>query len=96
MTVISPLMTTQVPRHTEAMSEKPDLRAAAEAFEAVFLEQLIREGRDSGFGPSLLSSKEGDTFRQMLDAEQAKAGAGRVNLGIADALYAQLSPSVKE
>lgn len=76
-------------------SPKQELRAAAEAFEAMFLEQTLREGRESGFGPSLLDSSEGDTFRQMLDAEQAKEASGQLDLGIADALFQQLSPVLK-
>ena len=72
-----------------------DLRAAAEAFEAMFLQEIIEQGREGGLGPPLLSSEAGKTFRGMLDAEQASAAAHRVNLGIADALVNQLAPALK-
>jgi len=94
---ISGLNPAQVPAASSdsiKTSGQESLHAAAEAFEALFLQQMIQKGREGGLGPSLLSSEAEDKFSSMLDAEQASGAAGQLNLGIADALVKQLSPAL--
>lgn len=69
----------------------PGLRKAAEAFEAVFMRQLIGSMRASSLGDDILGSDASDQFRDMADARTAEGMAQTGALGIADMMIAQLS-----
>ncbi|WP_420023878.1 rod-binding protein [Cereibacter azotoformans] len=76
-------------------SGSADLRQAAEGFESLFLNQLLKSGRAGLPGDDLLGSAGVDTARDMLDMELARSSAGRAGLGIADAIERQFAPLVK-
>jgi len=69
---------------------RQQLVEAAQAFEAVFLRQMIGSMRQATLGDDLLGSSATDQFREMQDAkladQMAKAGGG---MGIAEMLIAQ-------
>ena len=71
-------------------AEKPaDLRAAAEQFEALFIQQLLKQARSAKLADDILGSEAGDTYTEMLDKERAKQLSKQINLGISEALVAQ-------
>jgi peptidoglycan hydrolase FlgJ len=65
------------------------LRAAAEAFEAVFLRQVIGSMRQAKLGDDLFGSAATDQFRDMADARLADNMADQGSFGIADLLLQQ-------
>ena len=66
-----------------------DLKAAAEQFEALFVQQLLKQARSAKLADDILGSEAGDTYLAMLDQERAKQLSAQMNLGIADALIYQ-------
>ena len=72
-----------------------DLRAAAEQFEALFIQQLLKQARSAKLADDILGSEASDTYNEMLDQERAKQLSAQMNLGIAEALVLQFSARVK-
>lgn len=72
-----------------ASEKKAELKAAAEAFEAVFMRQMIGSMRQAGFGDPLLGSSATDQFQEMQDARLADSMAEQNAFGIAEMLLAQ-------
>lgn len=66
-----------------------ELRDVAEQFEALFIHQILKQGRSAKLAEDLLGSEATDTYKNMLDQERANKLAKTVNLGIAEALIAQ-------
>ena len=66
-----------------------DLKAAAEQFEALFVQQLLKQARSAKLADDILGSEAGDTYLEMLDQERAKQLSAQMNLGIAEALIYQ-------
>ena len=72
------------------VNNKPtDLRAAAEQFEALFIQQLLKQARSAKLADDILGSEAGDTYNEMLAQERAKQLSTQIDLGIADALVKQ-------
>ena len=67
-----------------------DLREAAEQFEAIFLNEFMKQARKAKLAEDILGSDAQDTYLDMMDRELSTQLAGRVNLGIAEALVRQL------
>ena len=67
-----------------------DLREAAEQFEAIFLNEFIKQARKAKLAEDLFASSAKSTYQDMMDQELSKNLSGRVNLGIAEALVRQL------
>ena len=74
-----------------ASPPSPELKAAAEKFEAIFLRQMLGAARSAKLANDLLGSSEGDQFREMRDADLADRMASGGGIGIAAAVVAQLS-----
>ena len=72
-----------------------DLQAVAEQFEALFIQQLLKQARSAKLADDILGSEAGDTYIEMLDQERAKQLSAQMNLGIAEALVLQFSARVK-
>ena len=66
-----------------------DLKAAAEQFEALFIQQLLKQARSAKLADDTLGSEAGDTYLEMLDQERAKQLSAQMDLGIAEALIYQ-------
>ena len=73
-----------------------NLEALAEEFESMFINQMMKNARDSKLSESLFSSDEEDNFGSMLDQERSRSLALSLDLGIADALVRQFDKSNKE
>ena len=84
-----------VTRPTEKLSAKDELREVAEKFEAIFLNEFMKQARQTKLADDIFGSSAKTTYEQMLDREYADQLSGKINLGIADALVEQLSKRVK-
>ena len=73
-----------------------NLEALAEEFESMFINQMLKNARDSKLSESLFASDEEDNFGSMLDQERSRSLALNLDLGIADALVRQFDKSNKE
>ena len=67
------------------------LHSVADQFEAIFLETLLRQARESKLSDGLFDSKADDNFEQMFDQELANSSSKLVDIGIADAIVRQMS-----
>ena len=72
------------------LDRNADLREAAEQFEAIFLNEFIKQARKAKLAEDIFGSEAQDTYQDMMDRELSSQLAGRVNLGIAEALVRQL------
>jgi flagellar protein FlgJ len=86
-------LTTVSPKLTAALMQKhqvsSDLRDVAEQFEALFIQQILKQGRSAKLAEDILGGEAVDTYTSMLDQERAKQLSKTVNLGIAEALVSQ-------
>ena len=74
-----------------AAERQAQLRDAAEAFEAIFLRQMIGAMRSASLATDELAGASSAPFRDMMDARIADDMSGSAGLGIADMLLAQFS-----
>ena len=72
------------------LDRNADIREAAEQFEAIFLNEFIKQARKAKLAEDIFGSEAQDTYQDMMDRELSSQLAGRVNLGIAEALVRQL------
>lgn len=82
----APLVRTSVP----TPARDPELRKAAEAFEAVILRQMLATMRKAKLGDDIMGSGATDNFREMADARLADNIAGLRQFGIANLVEKQL------
>mgnify|MGYP000058661382 FL=1 len=82
------------PELVQRQSAPEDLRAAAEQFEAIFIQTLLKQARQSKLADDILGSSAGDNYIEMLEQERAKSMAQNMNLGIAEALVKQFGLGV--
>ena len=88
--IIQAARTTAENATLKPLDRNADLREAAEQFEAIFLNEFIKQARKAKLADDLLGSDAQDTYQDMMDRELSTQLAGRVNLGIAEALVRQL------
>ena len=70
--------------------KREQLKAAARAFEAVFLRQMIGSMRQASLGDEILGGgRAGEQFRDMSDAKLADNMAAQGSFGIAELLLKQ-------
>ena len=83
------------PSSSKALNANSDtidsLQNVADQFEAIFLETLLRQARESKLSDGLFDSKADDNFEQMFDQELANSSSKLVDIGIADAIVRQMS-----
>ncbi|HTU13320.1 MAG TPA: rod-binding protein [Allosphingosinicella sp.] len=72
-----------------AAQRRQELRQAAQAFEAVFIRQLIGSMRNAKLGEDMFGSQATEQFRDMADARLADSMSQQGTFGIADMLAAQ-------
>ncbi|WOE74746.1 rod-binding protein [Parasphingorhabdus sp. SCSIO 66989] len=77
----------------KAKDDDAALRQAAEAFEAVFLRQMIGSMRSASLGEDLLGNDASEQFRDMADARLADSMAEQQSFGIAELLLKQFGQS---
>ena len=91
LAAISPKMSASL---AQIDNRPADLQAVAEQFEALFIQQLLKQARSAKLADDILGSEAGDTYIEMLDQERAKQLSAQMNLGIAEALVLQFSARV--
>ena len=83
------------PSNSKALNANSDtvdgLQNVADQFEAIFLEALLRQARESKLSNGLFDSTADDNFEQMFDQELANSSSKLVDIGIADAIVRQMS-----
>ena len=72
-------------------SKGDDLKLVADQFEAIFLEMLLKQARDSKLSEGLFENKADDNFVQLFDRELAKSSSEKVDIGIAEAIINQMA-----
>jgi flagellar protein FlgJ len=76
--------------------ERPsDLLAAAEQFEALFIQQLLKQARSAKLADDVFANEASETYFGMLDQERANQLSKTMDLGIAEALVGQFSGNSK-
>ncbi|QOR39225.1 flagellar assembly peptidoglycan hydrolase FlgJ [Billgrantia diversa] len=76
-------------KHTARQDSAAGLRGAAQQFEALFLQMMLKSMRDTIPSGGLLEGQQGEFYQSMLDQQWAQTMAGR-GVGLADHLVAQL------
>ena len=87
--IIETARTTAENASLKSIDRNTDLQEAAEQFEAIFLNEFIKQARKAKLAEDILGSDAQDTYQDMMDRELSTQLAGRVNLGIAEALVRQ-------
>lgn len=77
----------------QATAHQAKLKSAAQAFEAVFLRQMIGSMRQAGPGDGMLDNDASNQFRDMADSKLADSMAQKGVLGIAEMLLKQVNPA---
>lgn len=68
------------------------LRPVAEQFEALFLQQILKQSRETKLDDGWLEGGQSDTFRSMHDEQLAQSLSAKGGLGLADTIVKQLTP----
>jgi peptidoglycan hydrolase FlgJ len=76
---------------SKTASPNPELRKAAQGFEAVFLREIIGAMRKGKLADEMFGSGATDNFREMADARTAEAMAKMGQFGIAAMVEKQLN-----
>lgn len=99
MTTIAPSSVSTGPTATPLSAPTAgtsELRAAAEAFEAIFLRQLLASARAADFGGEDLFGGPGlEQFEAMRDEHFAEIASSQSMFGLADAIERQLGAFVQ-
>ena len=76
----------------KADADKAKLKSAAQAFEAVFLRQMIGSMRKASLGDGMFDNEGTEQFQDMADSKTADAMSQKGVLHLADMLVKQLGP----
>jgi flagellar protein FlgJ len=80
---------------TKGVSDDTKLREAANDFEAIFIQQMLKTMRKTSFESDLLPKSEGEkVFQSLLDEQYALLSAKSASLGLGEMIYQQLKPKV--
>ena len=80
---------TPAPAGDASAQRRQELRQAAQAFEAVFIRQLIGSMRNARLAEDMFGSQATEQFRDMADARLADSMSRQGTFGIAELLTAQ-------
>ena len=81
----------QMTKRASLNNSSEELQAVADQFEAIFLEMLLKQARDSKLSDALFENNADDNFVQLFDRELAKSSSEKVDIGIAQAIINQMS-----
>ena len=80
---------------TNGVSDDDKLREAANDFEAIFIQQMLKTMRKTSFESDLLPKSEGEkVFQSLLDEQYALLSSKSGSLGLSEMIYQQLKPKV--
>lgn len=74
--------------------ERAALRPVAEQFEALFLQQVLKEARKVSFDEGFLDGKDADFFKDWHDKQLSQDLSAKGSLGFADKIVEQLAPQL--
>lgn len=77
-------------------ARQAELRRAAEGFEELFLNELLKAAHSAHLAEDVLGGSGVDQAQSMFDAEVARASSGRTGFGLADAVERQFSPYLRQ
>ena len=76
---------------TKDISNDKNLRDAANDFEAIFVQQMLKTMRETSLESNFIPKSEGEKyFRSMLDEHYSKIAAKSGSLGLGEMIYKQL------
>ena len=78
-------------KDVSASGSNAELKAVADQFEAIFLEMLLKQARESKLSDGLFENNADDNFVQLFDQELAKSSSEKVDIGIAEAIIHQMA-----
>jgi len=81
----------QLEKGAKRSEVNPELKAVADQFEAIFLEMLLKQARDSKLSDGLFENKQDDNFVKLFDQELAKSSSEKVDIGIAESIIKQMA-----
>ena len=82
---------------TKGVSDDAKLRDAANDFEAIFINQMLKTMRKTSFESDLLPKSEGEkVFQSLLDEQYAQISAKSGSLGLGEMIYQQLKPKLNK
>ena len=81
----------KIAKDASASGSNAELKAVADQFEAIFLEMLLKQARESKLSDGLFENNADDNFVQLFDQELAKSSSEKVDIGIAEAIIHQMS-----
>src|SRR5690554_4741305 len=79
-------------RHSAQQDQAGSARDAAQQFEALFLQMMVKSMRDAVPTAGLLDNQQSEFFQEMLDKQWSQTMASR-GIGLADRLVAELESS---
>lgn len=78
------------PPATQSADKREQLKAAAQAFEAVFVRQMIGSMRQANLGEDIMGGgRAAEQFRELQDAKLADSMAEKGSFGVAEMLLKQ-------
>ena len=83
-------------RNLNETNEVDQLSDVADQFEAIFIQMLLKQARESKLSDELFETTADDNFLQMYHEELAKSSSKKVDIGIAEAIISQMSGSGQE
>ena len=82
---------------TKGVSDDTRLREAANDFEAIFIQQMLKTMRKTTFESDLLPKSEGEkVFQSLLDEQYALLSAKSGSLGLGEMIYQQLKTNFEK
>jgi flagellar protein FlgJ len=82
---------------TKGVTDDAKLREAANDFESIFIQQMLKTMRKTSFESDLLPKSEGEkVFQSLLDEQYAQISAKSGSLGLGEMIYQQLKPKVNK
>jgi flagellar protein FlgJ len=87
---------TQIQTAKENSVVDKDLHEVADQFEAIFIEHLLKQARESKLSDGLFDNNQDDNFVEMFDKELANHSSKWVDIGIADTIIRQMSVKISE
>ena len=76
---------------TKGVTDEAKLREAANDFEAIFIQEMLKTMRKTSFESDLLPKSEGEkVFQSLLDEQYSQISAKSGSLGLGEMIYQQL------
>ena len=75
-------------------SKLKELKDVSEKFEAIFLNQILKQSRQNKVSNGILDSKAEDTFNSLIDQEFSKSLSQKSNFGISEAIFNQFKTNI--